>query len=122
MLTQEEKNFLDFWEKNRLKQKNIFYQLRFGLPLGLLIGVGILLNFTSGWYERATMVAFSQSTPIILIFAIIIIAVFCAIFYKRHRWEMNEQLYTILSKRKDLENNAESKQQEVPADGQIEKQ
>lgn len=104
MLTEQEEKFLIYWEKNKERDKNIFRQLSLGLPIGLLIGVGILLNFVSGWYTRATMVANSQSTPLVLIFAIIIITVFCSIFYKRHQWEMNDQRYQELKIKKELQN------------------
>jgi hypothetical protein len=118
MLTEDEKKFLKYWELNREKEKNTFYQLRSGLPIGLILGVAILINFASGWYQRANMVAFSQSTPIALIFAIVIIALFCAIFFKRHKWEMNEQRYKILLQRKELENKEVDMQQDNAFDSQ----
>lgn len=111
MLKQEEEEFLKYWEKNREKQKSIFRQLSLGLPLGLLIGVGILLNYVSGWYTRATMVANSQSTPIVLIVAVILITVFCSIFFKQHQWDMNEQHYLELNYKKKLENSSAPVQQ-----------
>ena len=101
MLTEKEEKFLIYWEKNKERDKNILRQLSLGLPLGLLIGIGILLNFMSGWYTRATMVANSQSTPLVLVIAVIIIAVFCSIFYKRHQWEMNDQKYQELKIKKE---------------------
>lgn len=104
MLTAEEKKFLDYWEKNRDKSTNIFRQLRYGLPIGLSIGVLILLNFTSGWYERANMVAFSQSTPIVLLLGIIAVIIFFSVFTKKHRWDMNEQRYKELLYKKDKVN------------------
>jgi membrane protein YdbS with pleckstrin-like domain len=119
MLTQDEKNFLDYWEKNREKEKNILHQLKIGLPLGLLIGIGIIINFISGWYRRANMVAFTQSTPLVLFIAIIIIIIFCSVFYNRHKWEMKDQRYQILSKRKDLEIISNEKQQDEQLNGQI---
>jgi hypothetical protein len=104
MLTQEEEKFLLYWAENRDKAKSIKSQLSMGLPLGLLIGLGIILNYVSGWYTRANMVANGQSTPLVLIFAIIFIVIFCTIFYKRHQWEMNEQRYMELEYKKKLEN------------------
>ena len=107
MLTEQEEKFLLYWEKNKDKERGLFKQLSLGLPIGLLIGIGILLNFISGWYTRATMVANSQSTPLVLIFAVIIIAVFCSIFYKRHQWEMNDQRYQELKIKKELQNSSQ---------------
>ena len=93
MLSIEEKRFLDYWAANREKQKSLVRQVFFGLPFGLLLGIGILVLFETGWYERANMVAYTQSSPYVLIAAIVLIAVFTGIFYKRFKWEMNEQRY-----------------------------
>src|SRR5215210_5255154 len=111
MLTEEEEKFLSYWEKNREKEKSPLRHLSLGLPLGLLISVGILLNFISGWYTRATMAANGQSTPLVLIFAIIIIAFFCSIFFKRHQWEMNDQRYQELKIKKELGESSQQMQQ-----------
>jgi len=118
MLTEEEEKFLVFWEKNREKEKSIGRQLSLGLPLGIIIGAGILLNFTSGWYTRATMVANSQSTPAVLILAVIIITIFCSVFFKRHQWDMREQRYLELMYKKKSENSDAAMQQDEPANSQ----
>ena len=101
MLTAEEEKFLTWWKENRENEKKPLKQLSLGLPIGILIGIGILLNFISGWYTRATMVANSQSTPLVLIIAIVLIAVFCSVFYKKHQWEMNDQRYQELVYKKE---------------------
>jgi hypothetical protein len=100
MLTEEEEKFLVYWEGNREKEKSLSRRLFMGVPIGLLIGLGILLNFISGWYTRATMVANSQSTPMVLIIAIILIALFSGYFYKQFQWEMNEQRFLELQYKK----------------------
>ena len=119
MLTEEEEKFLIYWEKNRDSRKSVFSQLSLGLPLGLLIGVGILLNYVSGWYTRATMVANSESTPLVLIFAIILITIFCSIFFKRHQWEMNEQRFLELTYKKKIENSSTPVQQDDEINSQV---
>ncbi len=93
MLSEEEKAFMVYWERNRERQKKTFYQLLVGLPLGLLLALPILLNYLSGWNKRAVMVGNAQSSPVVLLIAVLAIAVFFSIFNKRHRWEMNEQRY-----------------------------
>jgi hypothetical protein len=96
MLTEREKQFMEYWKQNRDKEKKVFRQLLVGLPLGLLFVIPIIINFTSGWYKRATMWANGHTDDSVistLIIASIIILVFVAIFSKRHRWEMNEQDY-----------------------------
>jgi hypothetical protein len=121
MLTDQEEKFLIYWEKNKEREKSFFRQISLGMPIGLLIGIGILLNFVSGWYTRANMVANSQSTPLVLIFAIVIIAFFCSIFYKRHQWEMNDQKYQELTIKKKLQNSSTQVQQNAPDNSQLSK-
>ena len=98
MLSDEEKAFIKYWEENRIKEKSLFSHFFPGLPIGLCIGVAILLLFDSGWYERANMVAQSQSSPVVLIVGIVAIVVFTSFFYKKFRWERNEQAYQELRK------------------------
>jgi hypothetical protein len=119
MLTEQEEKFLIFWEKNKQREKSFFRQISLGLPIGLIIGIGILLNFLSGWYTRATMVANSQSTPLVLIFAIVIIAFFCSIFFKRHQWEMNDQRFQELKIKKQLQESSQHMQQNNENDSQV---
>lgn len=103
MLSAQEEKFLDYWEKNRDKEKKLLRQLFIGLPIGLLLGIGIMASLSSGWYERADMVANSQLNPNVLTIAIVAIAVFTGIFYKKYRWDMNEQHYRELLARKQAE-------------------
>ena len=98
MLSEDEKRFMTWWEQNRDKEKKIVKQWLVGLPLGLLFGIPILVNFFSGWYKRATMMVNAQlaskdANPIVLLVAILLIISFVAIFSKRHTWEMNDQKY-----------------------------
>lgn len=119
MLTPDEEKFLIYWEKNRDKKTSLFRQLSFGLPLGLLISVGIVLNFVSGWYTRAVMAANGESTPLVLIFAVILITIFCSVFYNRFRREMNEQRYRELMYKKKMQNSATPVQQDEDRNSQV---
>lgn len=119
MLTEEEEKFLSYWEKNREREKSPLRHLSLGLSLGLLISIGILLNFVSGWYTRATMVANSESTPLVLIAGFILITIFCSIFFKRHQWEMNEQRFLELSYKKKSENSSTTVQQDDDINSQV---
>ncbi|MCC6287611.1 MAG: hypothetical protein IT249_06975 [Chitinophagaceae bacterium] len=100
-MTEEEKDFMIFWEANREKEKNTWRQLLIGLPLGMIFTLPILVNLFSGWNKRATMVANAQINPVILIIAVLAIASFFAIFNKKHRWDMNEQRYNELKTKKE---------------------
>ena len=105
MLTKNDERFIEYWEHNRDREKKLFRQLLFGLPLGLLISGGIVLSVvTDKWYERADMVANAQLNPNVLIIAIVAIAVFTGLFYKKFKWDQNEQLYKeLLAKKKKNE-------------------
>lgn len=118
MLTKEEEKFLIYWQNNREREKSFKRKISLGLPLGLLIGTGILLNFISGWYSRATMVANGQSTPLVLIVAVVLIAFFCSFFYKQHQWEMNDQRFTELTIKKERLISSEDMQQDAMENSQ----
>lgn len=99
MLSEKEKAFIEYWEKNRVKEKSVLKQFFPGIPIGLAIGAAVLLVLESGWYERANMVENSESNPIVLFIAIAGIVAFTGFFYKKFRWEMNEQAYQELKLR-----------------------
>jgi hypothetical protein len=103
MLTERDKDFLRYWEVNRLRKKKVVKQLAVGLPLAVVLVIAIFLNFFSGWYRRADM-ARSEEKPtliLVLIAAALLIVVFVVIFSARHRWDMNEQYYKELLGKKD---------------------
>lgn len=106
MLTEKEKAFIDYWEKNRGRQKKFFYQLAVGLPFGLLIGVIIITNFSAGWYKRADMIANSSFNPVVLYVAAAVIAVFFAVFSKKFQWDQSEQRYRELKAKEEKEQQA----------------
>ncbi len=109
MLTVDEKRFVIYWKENRDIEKKTFKQWLVGLPLGLLFGIPIIINFFSGWYKRAHMDLNSQLSnhefnPLVLIIAFLLIVSFVAIFSKRHKWEMQEQKYLELLAKQEKEN------------------
>jgi membrane protein YdbS with pleckstrin-like domain len=112
MLSEREKQFIEYWEANRDKEKKTNRQLLIGLPVGLLFTIPIILSVFSAkfWYKRADMEA-NTTSPTVLIVAVLIIAVFIAIFHKRHQWEMKEQQYQELKAREREGTDAEPKQQ-----------
>ena len=104
MLTQEEHDFIKYWEKNRDRQATTRYQLLFGIPYGLLFSLPIIVNFLLGrfWYKRADAVGLSQFNPFVLVLAILIITAFIAMFYKKFKWEQYEQRYKELKYKERL--------------------
>lgn len=103
MLTQQEEDFLRYWENNRDREKRTFRQLATGLPIGSILAIAILTSLLSGWYDRADMTFGGESSPTVLIVALVIIVVFIAIFYKKHKWDMNESQYWYLKNKKEKE-------------------
>lgn len=101
MLNEQERSFVEYWEARRLKEKDLLFQVLTGLPVGLLFSLPIMFILFSGkwWHKRADMVANSSSIVWILVIAVLIIAVFVAVLYKRHQWEMKEQQYMKLKAR-----------------------
>jgi uncharacterized membrane protein len=110
MLSEKEESFLKYWEGARNRQKKLLYQLGVGLPVGLLFGMMIIMNFYAGWYKRADMIANSRFNPIVLYIAVIIIAVFFAIFSKKFQFDQQEQRYKelVAKKRKITSKDADA--------------
>jgi uncharacterized membrane protein len=108
MLTQQEKDFIQYWQQNRDRQKKTFRQFLIGIPVGLLFAVPIFINFTSGWYKRAAMVSnTSEFNPLVLLIALLLIVAFVAIFSKKHQWDMREQQYRELLAKQSKEQASE---------------
>ena len=107
MVTEQEKLFVEWWGRNRDKEKKLFRQWLIGLPVGLVFAVPIIINYATGWDKRAAMWARGHTDDnmgVVLAVAALVIVTFVAIFYKRHKWEMYEQQYReILSKMDDNE-------------------
>ena len=105
MLTQQEKDFIVYWENNRERRKKVIKQLFIGLPLGTLMVALILISSLSGWYKRAVMaINVDSSLIIVLLIASLLIVAFIVVFSVRHRWEMDEQQYLELKAREEKKN------------------
>jgi membrane protein YdbS with pleckstrin-like domain len=94
-ITEEERKFLVYWEAQRNKERKLTNQLMFGLPIGILFSVPLIINFFMGkfWYKRADAVGISQFNPTVLVLAVLLITVFVALLNRRFRWEKLEQQY-----------------------------
>jgi hypothetical protein len=102
MLTQREKDFIKYWETNRLRRKKTVRQFLIGIPIGLLFVIPIGINFASGWYKRAQMEAENgEFNPMVLMIALLLIIAFTAIFYQKHQWDQLEQRYRELLARSE---------------------
>jgi len=102
MLTEDEKLFLEYWEANRLRKKKVWRQLSVGLPLGVAMVIGIVINIFSGWYKRADMkIRTDGSVILVIVIAAILIVIFTTVFSAKHRWDLNEQRYREFLAKKD---------------------
>lgn len=105
MLNDKEKEFIVFWEANRLRQKRFIKYLQYGLPAGVILGAGILASLGSGWYKRATMVINAEpSLILVLLVGLVMVIVFVAVFAVSHRWDINEQHYRELQAKRKRQN------------------
>ena len=95
MNSEQERLYIEYWEANREREGRLSTQLLFGIPVGILFSVPVLLILISAklWYKRADMAASSGLSPMLLITAVVLIAGFVAVIYKRHQWDMKEQQY-----------------------------
>ena len=97
MLSEKDKQFIIYWEKERERQSSIMAKLVAGLPMAVLFCVPILLFisavylFFPEWYTRV-----SDSMPgsiLTIVIAVIICILFFAYFRMQFKWESNEQHY-----------------------------
>ena len=92
MLSQQEQDFVSYWEAHREVEGRWTRQLLRGLPLGMCFGLPILVCFIfRSWYKWLPFVT-SEELVVILI-AVVGIVLFYAVFQAQHRWEMREQHY-----------------------------
>lgn len=92
MLTQDERSFILYWEKNREKDKKIFRKLLYGSPWGLIFALPILLAVIfHDWYKNMVYISPSLITTIII--GVIAIAVFYTLFSMQFKYDRNEQIY-----------------------------
>ena len=92
MLTDDEKSFIEYWEKNREKEKKFFRQLTYGSPWGLVFALPVLVAVIfHDWYKNMIMISTSQL--VIIMITVLGIAIFYSIFRMRFKWDYNEQIY-----------------------------
>jgi len=105
MLTNDEKLFIEYWEKNRNKEKNFMRQLAGGLPIGLVFALPVLVVVIfHNWYKSMTYISGSQI--IVITIGVLGIAVFFALFRMKFKWESNEQLYKELKFKEKMDDAA----------------
>ena len=108
ILTPEEEKFIEYWEHNRVKKRKITKQLSIGLPIGVLLVIGIFASVFARWDKHADVQMREEmqytagpTLILVLIVAALLIVGFIVIFSARHSWDLNEQRYKGLNARLD---------------------
>ena len=92
MLTQEERDFLQYWELHRDKEGRWAFQLLKGLPLGICFGVPVMLSFVfRDWYKWLPF--FTPEDVLFVAIAVLGIILFYSLFRQQYLWDRKEQQY-----------------------------
>ena len=111
MLSEKDKQFMQYWEKERLKQSTFLSKILRGLPMAFIFCLPILLFifsvylFLPEWYMRISQT--SQGTFITVVIAVFICILFFSYFRMHYKWEMNEQLYDELKSKETVKKQVE---------------
>lgn len=111
MLSEKDKQFMQYWEKERLKQSTFLSKILRGLPMAFIFCLPILLFifsvylFFPEWYMRISQT--SQGTFITVVIAVFICILFFSYFRMHYKWEMNEQLYDELKSKETVKKQVE---------------
>jgi uncharacterized RDD family membrane protein YckC len=103
MLSEKDKDFIIYWEKEKERRKTFSARLIDGLPVAALFCVPVLLLITAvylffpEWYTRISNSIGGSMTTIVI--ALIISMLFFSYFRMQYKWEMNEQLYRELKQK-----------------------
>ena len=105
MLLEKEIKFIEYWENARIKESRFSSKLISGLPTALLFGLpiilflGIVYFFFPEWYTKVSNI--SGGTMLTILIAVLIAGMFYSYFKMHFKWEMNEQYFMELLKKKD---------------------
>ena len=98
MLTQQEKDFLLYWENNREKERSLTHRLLFGLPRGLCFGIPILVCFLfHDWYKWMPFI--SGGDILVVAIGVFGVVLFYSIFRQQYLWDRKEQQYQEITAR-----------------------
>jgi cbb3-type cytochrome oxidase subunit 3 len=97
MLSEKDKAFILFWEKNRTAQNTLASKIARGLPMAVLFVLPVILLVLSVWlFIPEWYIKISKTSPGMFataLFALFLVVLFYSFFRMQHKWEMNEQLY-----------------------------
>jgi len=103
MLSEKDKDFIIYWEKEKERRSTFSAKLIDGLPMAALFCVPILLFITAvylffpEWYTKISSRLPGSIATIVI--AVIICMLFFSYFRMQFKWESNEQLYRELKQK-----------------------
>ena len=109
MISEKERSFLRYWERNRDIENTFFSKLSRGFPMALLFGLPIILLvvvvriFFPDWYMKISGTSPGMFRSAVI--AMIGIVIFYSYFRMHYKWEMNEQLYKELKSKENKSDN-----------------
>jgi hypothetical protein len=97
MLSEKEKEFIQYWEANREEHSGFLSKLSRGLPMAMVFVLPILLSilvvylFFPEWYTKISSA--STGSFGVIVIAVMIAVLFFSYFRMHFKWEMNDQAY-----------------------------
>lgn len=98
-LSDEERTFVSFWEKERARRRRWTYGLKRNLPMGIVFGAPIALFFFLEAPRHRELV--SHTDLILIMIGVVFTIIFYAIFKGSAKWDEYESHYQILKMRED---------------------
>lgn len=100
-LTEEDRDFLQYWESHREQEKTFKRAMIIYGPIGLIFGLPILLSVLfDGWYKRMMPLTKGQMIMVLIIVASVV--VFYSYFKQQRVWDRKEQHYKQLKLKEQL--------------------
>lgn len=96
-LSQADKEFISFWEKERDRRKKWSYLLFHNLRMGTLFGAPIAIFFMAEAPRHRSLITHTDLT--IIMICIVLIIVFYAFFRGYSKWDKSNSRYEILKMR-----------------------
>lgn len=112
MLSEKEKAFMQYWERERVRLNKFSNKILAGLPMAIIFSMPILLFVVAvylyfpEWYTKV-----SKTTPetfVVVIVAVFLCILFFSYFRMQYKWEKNEEYFEALKRKESVKNKAET--------------